>query len=162
MNDMDVSENGGFSPQSIHFNRAFPLFSPSILRCFPIFGNTYMLLGNQDVVNALFFGGSSMFRTSPLVQELLNYIATRLRFPRRIRPFWSFWTQQQKHDIFSAFWPQKFRLERFEPKIFGPFFLNDVLSLKTPLGTQGGKFFGLIFEANQREPPWFIRSEAAP
>ena len=28
---MGVSENGGFSPQIIHFNRGFPLFSPSIL-----------------------------------------------------------------------------------------------------------------------------------
>ena len=28
---MGVSENGGFSPQIIHFHRVFPLFSPSIL-----------------------------------------------------------------------------------------------------------------------------------
>ena len=37
----DVSENGGYiPPKSSIFNRGFPLFSPSILGCFPtIFGN---------------------------------------------------------------------------------------------------------------------------
>ena len=35
--DMDVSENSGFSPQIIHFNRGFPLFSPSILGAHPYF-----------------------------------------------------------------------------------------------------------------------------
>ena len=41
---MDVSENSEFSPQIIHFNGGFPLFSPSILGGFPpIFGNTYIL-----------------------------------------------------------------------------------------------------------------------
>ena len=36
---LDVSENSGFSPQIIHFNKGFPLFSPSILGyCIPIFG----------------------------------------------------------------------------------------------------------------------------
>ena len=34
---MGVSENSGFSPQIIHFNRGFPLFSPSILGFFPLF-----------------------------------------------------------------------------------------------------------------------------
>ena len=37
---MDVSENWGFSPQIIHFNRGFPLFSPSILGVFPLFLET--------------------------------------------------------------------------------------------------------------------------
>jgi len=40
---MDVSKNSGFSPQIIHFSRVFPLFSPSILGFFPIFGNTRMI-----------------------------------------------------------------------------------------------------------------------
>ena len=35
--DMDVSENRVFSPQIIHFNRSFPLFSPSILGENPYF-----------------------------------------------------------------------------------------------------------------------------
>ena len=34
---------GGFSPQIIHFDGVFPLFSPSILGCFPVFGNTQLL-----------------------------------------------------------------------------------------------------------------------
>ena len=42
---MSVSENSGFSPQIIQFNRGFPLFSPSILGYkVPIFGNTYIKL----------------------------------------------------------------------------------------------------------------------
>ena len=39
---MDVSLNSGFSPQIIHFNRVFH-YKPSILGCFTIFGNTYIL-----------------------------------------------------------------------------------------------------------------------
>ena len=37
----------GFSPQIIHFNRVFPLFSPSSLGVFPIFGNTHIYLVNS-------------------------------------------------------------------------------------------------------------------
>ena len=37
---MDVSLNGGFSPQIILFNKGFPLFSPSILGGFPLFLET--------------------------------------------------------------------------------------------------------------------------
>ena len=42
--DIGVSLNGGCSLQFIHFNRGFPLFSPSILGYpgTPIFGNTHM------------------------------------------------------------------------------------------------------------------------
>ena len=38
---MAVSENSGFSPQIIHLIRVFH-YKPSILGCFPIFGNTHM------------------------------------------------------------------------------------------------------------------------
>ena len=41
--DMGVSENSGFSPQIIHFNRVFH-YKPSILGVPPIFGNTHMFL----------------------------------------------------------------------------------------------------------------------
>ena len=34
---MGVSKNRGFYPQIIHFNRGFPLFSPSILGVSPCF-----------------------------------------------------------------------------------------------------------------------------
>ena len=45
---MDVSENSGFSPQIIHFKRVFHC-KPSILGCFPIFGNTHMYpIGSYD------------------------------------------------------------------------------------------------------------------
>ena len=37
---MDVSLNGGFSPQIILFNKGLPLFSPSILGGFPLFLET--------------------------------------------------------------------------------------------------------------------------
>ena len=39
--DMDVSENSGFYPQIIHFNRVFH-YKPSIFGT-PIFGNTHMV-----------------------------------------------------------------------------------------------------------------------
>ena len=38
--DMGVSENSGFSPQIIHFNRVFH-YKPSIFGVPPIFGNTH-------------------------------------------------------------------------------------------------------------------------
>ena len=38
--DLGVSENRGISPQIIHFNRGFPLFSPSILGETPLFLET--------------------------------------------------------------------------------------------------------------------------
>ena len=37
---MDVSKNNG-TPQIIHFNKVFH-YKPSILGCFPIFGNTHI------------------------------------------------------------------------------------------------------------------------
>ena len=42
---MDVSENSGFSPQIIHFNRVFHYFHHPFLGVFPlIFGNTHISL----------------------------------------------------------------------------------------------------------------------
>ena len=41
--DLSVSTNRGVPPQIIHFNRVFPLFSPSILGVFPLFLETAML-----------------------------------------------------------------------------------------------------------------------
>ena len=42
--DMNVSENNGFSPQIIHFNRVFHYFHHPFWDT-PIFGNTHILLG---------------------------------------------------------------------------------------------------------------------
>ena len=50
--DMDVSENSGFSPQIIHFDRVFH-DKPSILGyCTTIFGNTHMTK-NKELFNSL-------------------------------------------------------------------------------------------------------------
>ena len=49
------SKNTGFSPQMIHFNRVFPLFSPSILGVFPLFLETPTMYvwGPQELEAAL-------------------------------------------------------------------------------------------------------------
>ena len=65
-----------------------------------------MLLGNQDVLNALFFFcGNSMFRTSPMVQELLLH-SNKTSLPTANSAVLEFWTQQQKHGIFSVLTPK--------------------------------------------------------
>jgi len=53
LEDVDVSENGGFSPKSAIFDRDFPLFSPSILGDFhPYFWfNTQMTPWNLYKIN---------------------------------------------------------------------------------------------------------------
>ena len=49
---MDVSENSGFSPQSIHFNRVFHYFHHPFWGT-PIFGNTHIVI-------SLVFGGVTL------------------------------------------------------------------------------------------------------
>ena len=52
--EMDVSENSGFSPQIIHFNRVFH-YKPSILEyCTFIFGNTQMFRKRKACVYSVF------------------------------------------------------------------------------------------------------------
>ena len=91
------------------------------------------------------------------------YIATKLRFPRRIRPFWSFGRNNKNMAFFQRFDP-KIQFGALRAQTFSALFFWTMyyLKKKKPLETQGGKFFWPIFEVNQREPPWFIRSEAAP
>ena len=53
---MGVSKNKGFSPQIIHFNRVFPLFSPSIL----VVKSPYFWVDTQMYTNSNWSSGAPL------------------------------------------------------------------------------------------------------
>lgn len=84
-----------------------------------------------------------MFRTSPMVQELLLH-SNKTSLPTANSAVLEFLDATTKTWHFFGVLTLKFSLERFEPKILDHFFSNDVLSLKKKNHSKlkGANFFG--------------------